>query len=101
MATKNILLICNTGASSSFMAQKIRQASNENQQACQVHAASMTQIDEYIDRIDYLLISPQLKYAESEIRLSVANSNIKVAVISSKVYGLLDGNAVLNQIQKM
>lgn len=42
MATKNILLICNTGASSSFMAQKIRQASNENQQACQVHAASMT-----------------------------------------------------------
>lgn len=98
---KNVLLICGAGASSGFMAAAIRKAAKKRKMEMSVSARSESQLNEYIDKTDILLIGPHLAYMEADITAETAGKNVKVAVIPQLIYGTIDGNKALDFILEM
>ncbi|MFD0826327.1 PTS sugar transporter subunit IIB [Neobacillus sp. M.A.Huq-85] len=101
MSEKNILLVCGGGASSGFMAQNIRKAAKKRNIELNVLARSESEVDEYVNEIDVLLIGPHLKYMEEDLKAKVQPYNIAAAVIPQAIYGLLDGNKGLDLILEL
>jgi len=101
MSEKNILLVCGGGASSGFMAQNIRKAAKKRNMELNVMARSESEVDDYVNEIDVLLIGPHLKYMEEDLKSKVEPYNIPAAVIPQTIYGLLDGNKGLDLILEL
>ncbi|MBU8598227.1 PTS sugar transporter subunit IIB [Shouchella clausii] len=93
-----VLLICGAGASSGFMANAIRKAGKKRGMEMSVQARSESQLSEYLNEIDVLLVGPHLKYMEDELREKVSGYSIKVSVIPQSIYGTLDGNKACDLI---
>ena len=96
-AVKNILLACGAGASSGFIAQKMRKAAQSRGLEVGIRAISDTEIMENIDGVGVLLIGPHLKHKFAEIESEVAEYQVKTMLIDRKYYATLDGEAVLKQ----
>lgn len=98
---KKVLLICGTGASSGFMAKNIRKAAKNQGVELDIKARSDSEVDEYIEEIDLLLVGPHLKYMMEDLRHDAEANNIPAELISEEAYGSLDGEAVLEQIKSL
>ncbi len=96
-----VLLICGAGASSGFMANAIRKAGKKRGIEMSVQARSESQLSEYLNEIDVLLIGPHLKYMEDEVKEKVRDYQIKVSVIPQIIYGTLDGNKACDLITNL
>lgn len=94
---KNILLACGAGASSGFIAQKMRKAAQKQGLEISIKAVSDTEIMENVEEIGVLLLGPHLKHKFEEIQKEVGLLGIKVSVIDRKYYATLDGESVLKQ----
>ncbi|WP_077298503.1 PTS sugar transporter subunit IIB [Virgibacillus pantothenticus] len=93
---KNVLLICGAGASSGFMAAAIRKAAKKRKLEISVSARSETELEQYLNSIDLLLIGPHLAYKVDSLKEQVKDYNIKVALIPQDIYGTIDGNRALD-----
>lgn len=104
MATVRILLCCGAGFSSGLLAQQSRKYVKKEKIDATVDARSESQVQGYLDKIDVLLLGPH--YAnELDSFESLANPyGVKVAVIPEKIYGSIDGAALvmfaLNLVQE-
>ncbi|MDP9749754.1 PTS sugar transporter subunit IIB [Thermoanaerobacter pentosaceus] len=96
-----VLLVCGSGASSGFMAANIRKAAEKRGIEVSVEARSDSEIDDYIDSIDCLMIGPHLKYIEAELREKAKPFNVRVAVMDPKYYATLDGEKALEHIMRL
>jgi PTS system cellobiose-specific IIB component len=96
-----VLVVCGGGASSGFLAQSIRKAAKANGTEMVVDARSETEVDEYVDRIDVLLVGPHLAYMEDKLRAQVEPRGIKVALLPHKIYGRLDGAGAYKLIPEL
>lgn len=94
---KNILLACGAGASSGFIAQKMRKAAQKQGLEISIRAVSDTEIMENIEGIGVLLIGPHLKHKFEEIQKEVDSFGVKASIIDRKYYATLDGESVLKQ----
>ena len=92
---KNILLACGAGASSGFIAQKMRKAAQKQGLETSIRAVSDTEILENIDGIGVLLVGPHLKHRFEEIQKDVEPFGVKAAIIDRRYYATLDGESVL------
>lgn len=100
MEKMRILLICGSGASSGFMAANMRKAAKKYGIEATIEARSDSMVDEYLDKIDVLLVGPHLKYMEEALKEKCSKYNIPIAIIDSKTYGSLDGKRGLATAQK-
>lgn len=98
---KKVLLVCGTGASSGFMAKNIRQAAKKKGVEISVKARSDSELDEFIEEIDLLLVGPHLKYMFEDLKQEADPHNVPVEIIKESAYGSLDGDAVLAQIESI
>lgn len=98
---KRVLLVCGSGASSGFMAANIRKAAKKRGIEMTVEARSDSEIENYIDSIDCLMIGPHLKYLEAEVLKKAEPFNVKVAVMDPKYYSILNGEKALEHIIKL
>ncbi|MBS5003049.1 PTS sugar transporter subunit IIB [Holdemania filiformis] len=92
----HILLVCGTGASSGFMAKNIRKAAKEENLEINVKARSDSEIEEYIESIDLLLVGPHLRYMLNDLLQIAAPYHVPVRIIDERAYGSLDGKSVLD-----
>ena len=92
-----ILLACSSGASSGFMAQSMRKAAAKKGIKARVEARSDSEIENYIDDIDVLLLGPHLKYLEAEYQEQAKVYNVPVACISQEAYSSLNGEKALDE----
>lgn len=99
--TTRVLVVCGGGASSGFLAQSIRKAAKQAGTEIVVDARSETEVEEYVDRIDVLLIGPHLAYMEDKLRAQVEPHGIKAAMLPHKIYGRLDGAAAFTLVQDL
>lgn len=99
--TTRVLVVCGGGASSGFLAQSMRKAAKRAHAELVVDARSEAEVDEYLDRIDVLLIGPHLAYMEDKLRGMAQPRGIKVALLSHQIYGRLDGAAAVNLVQQL
>lgn len=96
--SKSALLICGGGASSGFLAQKIRKAAKKRGLEINVLARSESELSEHLDTADIVLIAPHLKYMKEDIDKQLNDYNIPCVIVDQKIYSLLDGEKGLDLI---
>ena len=94
----NILLVCGSGASSGFMATSIRKAAKERNIDLTIMARGESEIENYVDEIDVLMVGPHLAYILDDIEEYIGNRNIKVILMKPEYYSTLDGSAALEHL---
>ncbi len=98
MENVKVLLVCGSGASSGFMAANIRKAAANRNLSISVTARSESEIENYIEEIDCLMVGPHLEYLLNEVEELIGESKVKVALMSPSYYATLNGEAALDHI---
>lgn len=100
MEKLNVLLVCGSGASSGFMAANMRKAAKEKGLDIKITARSESEIENYIDEIDALMIGPHLAYLIDDIEdiLKDGAKPIKAILMKPEYYSMLDGNEALKHL---
>ncbi len=98
MKKHNVLLVCGSGASSGFMAANIRKAATARGLEITVNARSESEIENYIDEIDCLMIGPHLAYLLDEVDEIIGDADIKVQLMKPEYYATLNGEKALDHI---
>jgi cellobiose PTS system EIIB component len=96
-----ILIICGGGASSGFLAQGMRKAARGQGVEATVEARSESEVEEYVGRVDVVLVGPHLAFMLDHIRTLVEPHGIKVSLVPQAVYGRLDGAAAFKLAQDL
>lgn len=94
-----ILIVCGGGASSGFLAQGMRKAAKKDSVELTVEARSETEVEEYVGKVDVVLVGPHLAFMFDSIRALVEPHGIQVALVPPQVYGRLDGAAAYKLAQ--
>lgn len=98
METIRVLLVCGSGASSGFMAANIRKAAAARGLNLSVTARSESEIENYVDEIDVLMVGPHLAYIVDEVDDYVGDRPIAVILMSPDYYSTLDGNLAVDHL---
>lgn len=92
-----VALICGTGASSSFMAVKLKNAIKANNLQIEVSVCPETNLGQDIEHFNYILIGPHLAFLEEELPKKYQISG-RIAVIPYYIYATMDGSQLLKMI---
>ena len=91
-----ILLACGIGASTGFMAASMRKSAKARGLDVKVNAVSKSQVIEYADKIDVLLLGPHFAGEVPKYQEELKEHNIKVTSINPDYYASLDGESILD-----
>lgn len=97
----HVLLVCGSGASSGFMAANIRKAAAARGISMNVTARSESEILNYVDDINCLLVGPHLASNFDAILEDVEGYDIKCDLISKECYAKLNGDIAVDQILEL
>ena len=92
---RTITLICAGGFSSSILLREMEKSSDKKGLDIKFNAISESKFDQYKDETDILLLAPQVRYLEKQILSKYNMDNIKIMIIDSIDYGLMNGEKVL------
>ncbi|KAE9531810.1 PTS sugar transporter subunit IIB [Ursidibacter arcticus] len=94
---KTILLACAAGMSTSLLVTKMKEAAEKQGLEAKIYAVSVSEVDKELEenRIDVVLLGPQVRYEEAAMREKLAPHSIPVAVINMQDYGMMNGAKVL------
>lgn len=98
MKIKNVLLVCGSGASSGFMAANMRRAASEKGLDIEIIARSESEIENYIEDIEVLMVGPHLAYILDEVEDYIGENDVKVILMKSDYYSTLDGEKAINHL---
>ena len=82
-----VLLVCSAGMSTSFLVEKMKKSAQEKGIEAEIKAIPEAQANEYIGKVDILLLGPQEMFGETP-----------VSVINMMDYGAMNGEKVLNNV---
>lgn len=91
-----VLIICGAGASSGFIAQRIRKEANLRNLKLKVDARSEAELLDSVADADVVLVGPHLEYMIDEIKGKCAVHGVQAVLIPQAVYGTLDGAKALD-----
>lgn len=100
MAKLRILLVCGSGASSGFMAANMRKAAAKMGLEAEIVARSESEIENYIDEIDVLMVGPHLAYILDEVEEYTHGTNVKVILMKGEYYSTLNGEKAIEHLQE-
>ena len=95
-----IILLCGSGASSGFMAASMRKEAKTRGLDYEIEAHSESEIQNYIDEVDCVMIGPHLAYLEDELREELL-SGTRLLVMEHSYYAKLDGKKALEHLHKV
>ena len=98
MSTLRVLLVCGSGASSGFMATNMRKYAVAQGLDIKITARSESEIENYIEDIDVLMIGPHLAYILDEINEYVGNNDVKGVLMKAEYYSMLDGKKAIEHL---
>ena len=101
--TKKILLSCAGGFSTSLLVNKMKEAAKEEGKSYEIQAVSAAQVKDIIDQNppDCILIGPQIKYLENELKADADKKHIPLEVIGMQDYGTMNGKNVIAQAERL
>ncbi len=97
---KNVLLVCGSGASSAFMAMAIRKAAVQENYPITVFARSESEIENYADEIDAVMIGPHLSSTYQDIKEQYQD-HFQVILMKPSYYATLNGAEALAHIKEV
>jgi PTS system cellobiose-specific IIB component len=101
MEKLNVLLVCGSGASTGFMAAKLRKEAAKRGLDWEITARSETELESFDDEIHCVMLGPHLAYLLEELKERYKGKDIKVAVMEKRYYSILDGAEALKHIQSL
>lgn len=93
-----VLLVCGSGASSGFMAANIRKAAKQKGIELEVQARSDSEIDNYIEDVDLIMVGPHLEYIMEDLDEYTHEYPVKIALMKPEYYSRLDGEKAIEHI---
>lgn len=93
--SKKIMLACSAGMSTSLLVTKMQKAAEKDGADVTVFATSAADADNALEKEhpDVLMLGPQIKYMLDSFK---SKTDIPVAVINMRDYGLMNGENVLH-----
>lgn len=98
---KKIMLVCSAGMSTSLLVTKMKKAADDKGLAMDIFACSESEAKDHYNKVDIILLGPQVRFLLSKIQKSVEGLGIPVAVIESIDYGTMNGPVVLEKALKL
>ncbi|MEC0182163.1 PTS sugar transporter subunit IIB [Paenibacillus peoriae] len=98
---KQITLVCAAGMSTSMLVQKMQKSAQAQNLEVEIRATSEGSFKEYADKTDVLLIGPQVGYLEDDFKAKYEPQGMKVSVINTMDYGMMNGEKVLGDALKL
>lgn len=97
MENITIMLVCSAGMSTSLLVTKMKKAAKESEIDVDIFAISASEADHYLDnqKIDILMLGPQVRYMKKQFEKKVSDKEIPVEVIDMRDYGMVNGQKVL------
>lgn len=95
----NILLICSAGMSTSLMVQKMRDEANVKAIDATIWAVAEVEASEEVRKADVVLLGPQIRFKLPQIKALCPNKPVEA--IDMRLYGMMDGKAVLEKAIQM
>ena len=94
---KNILLVCAAGMSTSLLVNKMKAAANDRGLEIEINALPVSECSTVIDKVDIVLLGPQVRFQKPQVD-ALVNGRIPVEVIDMRLYGTMNGKAILEQV---
>lgn len=98
---KNIMLVCSAGMSTSLLVKKMTEAIEKSQVEATVIAVAEADFDKYRNSVDVVLLAPQVRFLEKNLKRVLDPLGIPVSIINGIDYGTMDGEKVLNDALTM
>lgn len=95
-----ILVICGAGASSTFVAQRVRRAAQEQGLPYAAVAGTAASVEIDLDSADLVLVGPHLADQRDRIARSAAAHGVAVAVLPEDVFSDLTGERTLALVRE-
>ncbi|MCP9312183.1 PTS sugar transporter subunit IIB [Liquorilactobacillus satsumensis] len=98
-----IMLCCAAGMSTSILVKNMQAAAKDEGVNAKIFAVPAAEANEKLaqERIDCILLGPQVRYMLGSFKEKVAAQNIPVDVINMQDYGMVKGDRVLQQGLKL
>ena len=96
---KNILLVCAAGMSTSLLVNKMKAAAKEKGIEINIGALPVSECSSVIDKVDIVLLGPQVRFQKPQVD-ALVKGRIPVEVIDMRLYGTMNGKAILDQVLK-
>ena len=94
---KNILLVCAAGMSTSLLVNKMKAAAKDRGLEIEINALPVSECSSVIDKVDIVLLGPQVRFQKPQVD-ALVNGRIPVDVIDMRLYGTMNGKAILEQV---
>ncbi|GAA1470121.1 PTS sugar transporter subunit IIB [Microbacterium thalassium] len=95
-----ILVVCGAGASSTFVAQRVRHAAHAEGLAYSAFAGTEQSLPIDLDAADVVLVGPHLSHALERIRHDAAVRGTTVVLLPDDIFQDLDGSRTLALLQE-
>ena len=95
-----ILVVCGAGASSTFVAQRVRHAASEVGLAYSAFAGTEHSLPIDLDSADVVLVGPHLAHAIPTIERDAAARGTTVVLLPSDIFNDLDGTRTLALVRE-
>lgn len=95
---KKIYLFCAAGMSTSLLVNKMKEAAKEANFECEINAFAVSEVSRKAAEADCILVGPQVRFELKKI--AAAYPDKPVEAIDMRLYGVMDGKAVLAQAMK-
>ena len=96
----DIALVCNWGASTTMIANKIKQAADNRNIETKVTAYSYDDIKDVISSASIILLAPQVAFRLKDFTKKYGECGTPFMVIDTMDYGRMNGENVLNAVLK-
>ena len=94
----SVLLICGSGASSGFMAASMRKAASAKGYELTIKARSESEIENYIDEVNVLMVAPHLAYVLDDVDEFIRDYDVKVILMKAEYYSTLNGEKAVDHL---
>ncbi len=91
-----ILVVCGAGASSTFVASKVRKVAGDRGLSVSVEAGSESQLERQLMDVDVVLVGAHLADREVDLRTRAAASGARVAFLPALAPAHLSGDVALD-----
>lgn len=95
-----IMLCCGAGISSGFLATAAQKAAKKAGVKAVVKARSHSDVGNYMDSVDILMVGPHYKMELPTFEKMAAPHGVPVVLIPENVYAMIDGAAVIKLAQE-
>ena len=93
-----ILLVCNAGMSTGIMQLKLEEEAQKVGVEASIEALPISDIEKNLDGPDAILLGPQVRFAEKDIKKMVKDT-IPVMVIEVQDFGMMRADHVWSKLQ--